>query len=99
MLTDNDVLLRRHEVLPTLMCAQRKGSKKIPTEEDFIQSNIASFGNEVGAITNKGTSMYEVRAKYPKQSEEYERLTYRIRCTQAYQQDSINNSVASRSDA
>lgn len=89
MLSDNPVLLRRQKNLPTLMCAQKKGEKIIPTEDDFIKSNIASFGNEVGQITNKGTSMYEVQSRCSKQSDEYEALTYRIRCTQAFQQESI----------
>lgn len=90
MLTDNPVLLRRQTPLPTLMCAQKKGEKKIPTEEDFIRSNIASFGNDVGSITNKGTSMYEVASKFDKSSEEYAELRYRIRGIQAIQQESID---------
>lgn len=90
MLTDNSVLLRRHTVLPTLMCAQKKGEKKVPTEDDFIRSNIASFGNDVGSITNKGTSMYEVASKFDKSSEEYEELRYRIRGIQAIQQEAID---------
>ena len=44
MLTDNEVILSRVEQLPALMCVQRRASKKIPTEEDFVQSNIDSFG-------------------------------------------------------
>lgn len=98
MLTDNPVLLRRQKRLPTLMCEQKKGEKKIPTEDDFIRSNIASFGNEVGQITNKGTSMYEVRSKFDPSSDEYKTLEYRIRCTQAYQQDSIDKAKGIVSD-
>jgi hypothetical protein len=89
MTTDNPVLLRRFKPLPTLMCAQKTAEKKIPQEEDFINSNIASFGNEVGKITNRVTSMYEVRSKFKEGSEEYNELTYRIRSGQLYQQDSI----------
>lgn len=90
MLTDNPVLLRRQKNLPTLMCAQKKGEKIVPSDDDFVKSNIASFGNEVGQITNKGTSMYEVRSRFGQQSEEYATLVYRIRCTQAFQQESID---------
>lgn len=90
MTTDNPVLLRRFKPLPTLMCAQKSASKKIPEEMDFINSNIASFGNEVGKITNRVTSMYEVRSKYKEGSDEYNELTYRIRSGQLYQQDSID---------
>lgn len=98
MLTDNPVLLRRQTPLPTLMCEQKKGDKKVPTEDDFVKSNIASFGNEVGQITNKGTSMYEVRSKFDSSSDEYKTLEYRIRCTQAYQQDSIDKAKGIVSD-
>lgn len=90
MLTDNPVLLRNQKVLPTLMCAQSKGTKCIPTEENIIQSNIASFGNEVGAITNRVTSMYEVISKFDSNSTEYNTLSYRIRCGQLHQQDCID---------
>lgn len=89
MLTDNPVLLRRQTPLPTLMCAQKKGEKKVPAEDDFIRSNIASFGNDVGAITNKGTSMYEVASKFDKSSAEYAELQYRIRGIQAIQQEAM----------
>ena len=89
MLTDNSVLVRNLYPTPALCCAQRKAEKKIPTEEDFVRSNINSFGNEIGAITNKTTSMYEVRSKYDKDSEEYKTLTYRIQCGQTYQQNAI----------
>ena len=90
MLTDNPVLLRRQTPLPTLMCAQKKGEKKVPTEDDFIRSNIASFGNDVGAITNKGTAMYEVASGFSKSSEEYATLRYRIRGIQSIQQEAID---------
>ena len=47
MLTDNPVLLRRQKNLPTLVCGQKKGDKKIPEEEDFIQVlNRLSIKNE-----------------------------------------------------
>lgn len=90
MLTDNSVLVNKLKPLPTLMCAQRRATKKISTEEDFIRSNIESFGNDIGQTTNWITSMFEVRAKFPKNSKEYETLSYRIRCGQLYQQNAIN---------
>lgn len=88
MLTDNRVLVDRLIELPALMCAQRKAEKRIVTEEDFIRSNIDSFGNDIGKTTNWITSMFEVRSAYPKGSIEYETLSYRIRCGQLYQQNS-----------
>lgn len=90
MLTDNSVLLRKHRQLPALMCAQRKAVKKISTDEDFIRSNIESFGNDIGQTTNWVTSMFEVRSHFPVDSEEYKTLSYRIRCGQLYQQNAID---------
>lgn len=71
------------------MCAQRKAQKCIPTEDDIIKSNIASFGDDIGKITNRITSMYDVISMYEPGMPEYEALDYRIQCCQKYQQDSI----------
>lgn len=90
MLTDNDVLVRKLQPLPALMCAQRKATKRISNDDDFIRSNIESFGNDIGQTTNWITSMFEVRSKYDKGSEEYDILSYRIRCGQLYQQNAID---------
>ena len=90
MLTDNSVLVNRLKPLPALMCAQRKAEKRISTEEDFIRSNIGSFGNEIGQTTNWITSMFEVRSHYPPDSEEYKILSYRICCGQLFQQNAID---------
>lgn len=87
MLTDNKVLVEHLNPLPALFCAQRKADKRIPTEEDFIQSNIDSFGNDIGQTTNWITSMFDVRAKYRKNSKAYKELSYRIQCGQLYQQN------------
>lgn len=92
MLTDNKVLVEKHRELPTIMCVQRKAKKMIPTEEDTIRSNIASFGNEIGQTTNWITSMYEVQSKFDKDSREYKELEYRIRCGQLIQQNVIDKS-------
>lgn len=88
--TDNRVLVECHKQLPALMCAQKKAKKCIPTEEDIIRSNIASFGDDIGKITNHITSMFDVIAQYDKGSPEYEALDYRIKCGQKYQQDAID---------
>ena len=89
MLTDNPVLVRKLKPLPALMCAQRRAEKTIPTDEDFVRSNIDSFGNDIGQTTNWITSMFDVRAGFPADSKEYEELTYRIQCGQLYQQNAI----------
>ena len=95
MLTDNEVLLRKHKQLPALMCIQRKAEKKVPTEADFVASNIATFGNEIGQTTNWITSMYEVRSEYEPRSVEYETLSYRIRCGQLFQQNNARYGTCS----
>lgn len=89
MLTDNSVLVRKLKPQPALMCAQRKAAKRISTEEDFIRSNIESFGNDIGQTTNWITSMFEVRSRFKPESKEYKELSYRIQCGQLYQQNAI----------
>lgn len=87
LLTDNRVLVDKLVPLPALMCIQRKAQKRISQEEDFIRSNIESFGNEIGQTTNWITGMYEVQAGYKHDSKEYQALSYRIMCGQMYQQN------------
>lgn len=87
MLTDNRVLVEKHVETLTLMCAQRRASKCIPTDDDFIKSNIDSFGNDIGQTTNWITSMFEVQSHFQKDSKEYKILAYRIMCGQLYQQN------------
>lgn len=88
--TDNRILVECHNQLPALMCAQRKATKCVPSEEDIIRSNIASFGDDIGKITNHITSMFDIIAQYDKDSQEYATLDYRIKCGQKFQQDSID---------
>lgn len=90
MLTDNKVLVTKLNPLPALMCAQRRATKKIPTEEDFVRSNIESFGNDIGQTTNWITSMFEVRAGFKPGTKEYDMLSYRIQCGQLFQQNAID---------
>ena len=89
MITDNEVFLRKFESQPALICFQRKADKCIPTEEVFIRSNIDSFGNDIGQVTNWITSMYEIRSRFDVDSEEYKVLSYRIRAGQQLQQNAI----------
>lgn len=88
--TDNHILIDKWVDEPTVLCVQKKGEKKIPTEEDFISSNINGFGDDIGKITNRITTMFDVRSKFEPGSREYEELTYRIKCGQLYQQASID---------
>lgn len=84
------LLVNNTKTLPAIVCVQRKAPKCVPTEDDIVQSNIDSFGNAIGAVTNKITSLFEVQARYPKDSREYRILDYRIKCGQLYQQNAID---------
>lgn len=84
------LLVKRTRPLPAIVCVQRKAPKCIPTEDDLMLSNINSFGNAVGEVTNKITAMFEVQARFPSDSREYRILDYRIKCGQLYQQNSID---------
>ena len=95
LLTDNKVLIENHRPLPTIMCAQRNATKIIITEESLIQSNIDSFGDEIGKTTNWITTMFDVQSQYPEDSEEYRVLAYRIMCGQLYQQNAIDLMIKS----
>lgn len=88
--TNNEVLLNTFEYKDTLMCIQSKMPKKIPTEDDFIISDINGFGDSIGSVTNRGTNMISLREKFDKNSEEYARLQYRIRTMMNYQQNAID---------
>lgn len=88
--TDNRVLLDNWRPTLPLLCMQRKAPKAIPTEANLIESNIKGFGDDIGAITNRVTAMYDVQSQYDKDSREYKELEYRIQCGQLFQQDAID---------
>ena len=88
--TSFPLLVKNTKQLPAIVCVQRKAPKCIPTDDDIMKSNINSFGNPVGSVTNKITTMFEVQARFPKGSREYNILDYRIKCGQLYQQNSID---------
>lgn len=90
LLTDNQVLIDNYRPLPAILCAQRNATKINVTEEALIQSNIDSFGDEIGKTTNWITTMFDVQSQFPVDSIEYETLDYRIKCGQLYQQNSID---------
>jgi len=90
MLTDNRVLVNNLVELPAIMCVQRRARKCVATEDDMIQSNIDSFGDDIGKTTNRITSMFDVIAQFEKGSVEYQTLDYRIKCGQLFQQNAID---------
>ena len=92
--TNNKVLLEAFEYKTTLMCVQDSMPKKIPTEEDYIKSDINGFGDSIGSVTNKATNMISLRSQFDSNSEEYKRLTYRISTMMNYQQNAMKIYVA-----
>ena len=88
--TDNRVLLDAFEYKTTLMCEQESSVKKVPTEYDYIMSDINGFGDSIGSVTNKATNMISLREQFEPDSEEYKRLTYRISTMMNFQQNAID---------
>lgn len=88
--TNNDVILKNTKNTKTIVCAQKNAEKVVITEEALRQSNKNGFGDEIGKITNRVTTMYDVQAKFPKDSIEYKVLDYRIMCGQLLQQNAID---------
>lgn len=88
--TNNRVLLDTFKYKMTLMCMQSKTAKRIPTEADYVSSEIAGFGDSIGSITNRATNMISLREKFNKDSDEYELLSYRINTMMNYQQNAID---------
>lgn len=88
--TDNSILIRNTRPTKTIMCVQKNAVKSVITEENLVQANKNGFGEDIGKITNRITSMFDVKAQYPKDSIEYKTLEYRIMCGQLQQQNSID---------
>lgn len=88
--TDNSIILNSISEEKTIICEQNQSIKTIPTEKEIIESNIKTFGNKIGSITNKITEMVDIQSKFGKGSQEYETLEYRIRCGQMLQQNEID---------
>lgn len=88
--TDNEIIIENTLDSLTIECMQRNAEKIVPSEQDIIQANKLAFGDEIGATTNRITSMIERQSIFPKESEEYKTLEYRIKCGQHYQQCSID---------
>ena len=73
-----------------IICEQKSTPKVKVTENKLRLSNKNGFGNAVGSITNRVTTMFDVLASLEKDSEEYNELMRRIICGQALQQEEID---------
>lgn len=89
--TNNDVLLRNTKELLPIICEQKSIPKRKITEKALRCANKNGFGNDVGSVTNKCTGMFDVLAKFNKDSNEYKILNERIICMQGYQQEVIDS--------
>lgn len=90
LVTDNEILLRNTRDVPAIVCVQKKAEKHVITDELLARSNKLGFGDEIGAITNRITSMYDLATRFERSSEEYRTLDYRIKCGQLLQQACID---------
>ena len=90
MTTNNPYILKGIKPTKALVCLQKNTDKILPTESDFIKANKNSFGDDIGSVTNRVTSMYSVLARYEVGSPEWIELDYRIKCGQNYQQNAID---------
>lgn len=88
--TNNPTILKGITKTKAILCIQENTEKKIPTEEDLVTSNKNGFGDEIGSVTNKITSMFTVKAQYEDGSAEYQELENRIMWGQHYQQMAID---------
>ncbi|QWU14420.1 hypothetical protein SAMN04487895_101731 [Paenibacillus sophorae] len=87
---NNQIIKDSVKRLKPIICTQNVADKKVPTEADLIKANKLSFGDEIGSVTNRGTAMYDVLAKFDKNSKEYDEIMYRITCVQHFQQNAID---------
>lgn len=90
MCTANPIIVNNTRELPTIICLQKNAQKKIPTEKDIVAANKLAFNDDIGTITNRVTSMFEVQAGFNPNTREYKELEYRIKCGQNCQQNSID---------
>lgn len=90
MCTDDPIIVQNTKPLRTIICLQKNAKKIIPTEESIIEANKLAFNDEIGEVTNRVTSMICIADGFPKESEEYKVLQYRIMCGQLFQQNTID---------
>ena len=84
----------------TILCNEHTTSKEKVTEKTLAKSNKNGFKNNVGTVTNRATSMYDVLVGLEKGSEEYNILKKRIASSQLLQQaviDSAKSGIVSMS--
>lgn len=91
--TDNKIFIdRRYDCLP-ITYEKRTVNKEFIKEEDLYKADLDSFNSKIGQITNRGTTMTEVLAKYegnPKFKRHTSELINRLKLTRKAQGDAID---------
>lgn len=90
LVTDNVILLRNTRNTPAIVCMQKKADKCVISDDKLTLANKNSFGNDIGTITNRITSMYDIMSRFEQGSPQHETLEYRIKCGQLLQQSCID---------
>lgn len=93
--TNNKVMTENFRQTPVIVCIQKTAEKKvlddpIKTDHILLESNKLGFGDDIGQVTNRITSMFDILCNFEPGSKEYNILTYRIICGQKFAQDSID---------
>lgn len=93
--TNNKVMTENFRQTPVIVCVQKTAEKKIlddpiKTDRILLESNKLGFGDDIGQVTNRITSMFDILCNFEPGSKEYNILTYRIICGQKFAQDSID---------
>lgn len=89
--TNNSIVIKGvyKEDLPVTY--QKKSASKVDiTPIDLYNADNAAFGSEIGAITNKSTSMYAMMPLYDENSNQYKELERRLIMTRVAQGNSID---------
>ena len=71
-----------------------KGKKKVFTERDLFEADIATFGSKIGRITNLATSMCSIRGDFSQKGNEYRIITDRLKSCCKHQSNQIDKAKA-----
>lgn len=93
--TNNNVMVENFKQTPVVVCVQKTAEKKVldnpdKTEQILLESNKLGFGDEIGQVTNRITSMFDVLCNFEPGTKEYEMIRYRIIASQKNAQDTID---------
>ena len=89
--TSNKIIIKGVYKDELAVTYQKKTTDKIDfTQEDLYKADLLAFGSDIGAITNKSTSMYAMLPLYEPNSPQYKELERRLIMTRVAQGNSID---------